>query len=246
MVDETSMVSLTMMARLLEALRPTTRLVLVGDPDQLASVEAGAVLGDLADAPGPPGRRRHAGDQPTLPGDQRHRAAGRPRCSDGRADDALEVLRADDTPEVELVEVADDAHLSAAQLDGVRADVVVSGGALLDAAERGDAAGGTGGARPAPAAVRAPPRTPRRPALERARRAVDRRRAPGAAAGRRALRRRAAAGHRERLRDRALQRRHRRRGGRRRRAGCSPPSGAAASRSSCRSCGWARCARCTR
>ncbi len=46
-VDETSMVSLTMMARLLEALRPQARLVLVGDPDQLTSVEAGAVLADL-------------------------------------------------------------------------------------------------------------------------------------------------------------------------------------------------------
>ncbi|HSX67030.1 exodeoxyribonuclease V subunit alpha [Nocardioides sp.] len=46
-VDETSMVSLTMMARLLEAVRPDARLVLVGDPDQLASVEAGAVLDDL-------------------------------------------------------------------------------------------------------------------------------------------------------------------------------------------------------
>lgn len=46
-VDETSMVSLTMMARLLEAVRPDARLVLVGDPDQLASVEAGAVLSDL-------------------------------------------------------------------------------------------------------------------------------------------------------------------------------------------------------
>jgi len=46
-VDETSMVSLPLMSRLLEALRPTARLVLVGDPDQLASVEAGAVLGDL-------------------------------------------------------------------------------------------------------------------------------------------------------------------------------------------------------
>jgi exodeoxyribonuclease V alpha subunit len=46
-VDETSMVSLTMMARLLEALSPDTRLILVGDPDQLASVEAGAVLADL-------------------------------------------------------------------------------------------------------------------------------------------------------------------------------------------------------
>ncbi|MFB9743532.1 exodeoxyribonuclease V subunit alpha, partial [Pseudonocardia sulfidoxydans] len=51
-VDETSMVSLTMMARLLEAVRPDARLLLVGDPDQLASVEAGAVLGDLARAPG--------------------------------------------------------------------------------------------------------------------------------------------------------------------------------------------------
>ena len=48
-VDETSMVSLTMMARLLEAVRPETKLLLVGDPDQLASVEAGAVLADLVD-----------------------------------------------------------------------------------------------------------------------------------------------------------------------------------------------------
>jgi exodeoxyribonuclease V alpha subunit len=46
-VDETSMVSLSMMARLLEAVRPSARLVLVGDPQQLASVEAGAVLGDV-------------------------------------------------------------------------------------------------------------------------------------------------------------------------------------------------------
>jgi exodeoxyribonuclease V alpha subunit len=48
-VDETSMVSLTMMARLLEAVRSDCRLVLVGDPDQLASVEAGAVLADLVE-----------------------------------------------------------------------------------------------------------------------------------------------------------------------------------------------------
>lgn len=47
-VDEASMVPLTMMSRLVQALRPSCRLVLVGDPDQLASVEAGAVLGDLA------------------------------------------------------------------------------------------------------------------------------------------------------------------------------------------------------
>lgn len=51
-VDETSMVSLTMMARLLEAVRPGARLLLVGDPDQLASVDAGAVLADLVDGLG--------------------------------------------------------------------------------------------------------------------------------------------------------------------------------------------------
>jgi exodeoxyribonuclease V alpha subunit len=46
-VDETSMVSLSLMARLLEAVRADARLILVGDPEQLASVEAGAVLGDI-------------------------------------------------------------------------------------------------------------------------------------------------------------------------------------------------------
>jgi exodeoxyribonuclease V alpha subunit len=46
-VDETSMVSLSLMARLIEALRADARLVLVGDPGQLASIEAGAVLGDI-------------------------------------------------------------------------------------------------------------------------------------------------------------------------------------------------------
>jgi exodeoxyribonuclease V alpha subunit len=46
-VDEASMVHLEMMDALLQALPPTARLVLLGDKDQLASVEAGAVLGDL-------------------------------------------------------------------------------------------------------------------------------------------------------------------------------------------------------
>jgi exodeoxyribonuclease V alpha subunit len=46
-VDEASMVHLEMMASLLDALPATARVVLLGDKDQLASVEAGAVLGDL-------------------------------------------------------------------------------------------------------------------------------------------------------------------------------------------------------
>ncbi|WP_151669916.1 exodeoxyribonuclease V subunit alpha [Nitrincola schmidtii] len=46
-VDEASMVDLEMLATLVSALKPTARLILLGDKDQLASVEAGAVLGDL-------------------------------------------------------------------------------------------------------------------------------------------------------------------------------------------------------
>ena len=46
-VDEASMIHLEMMAALLDALPPGARIVLLGDKDQLASVEAGAVLGEL-------------------------------------------------------------------------------------------------------------------------------------------------------------------------------------------------------
>lgn len=46
-VDEASMIDLEMMANLLDALPVHARMVLLGDKDQLASVEAGAVLGDL-------------------------------------------------------------------------------------------------------------------------------------------------------------------------------------------------------
>lgn len=51
-VDEMSMVSLQLMVRLLDAVRPNARIVLVGDPDQLASVEAGTVMADITRAPG--------------------------------------------------------------------------------------------------------------------------------------------------------------------------------------------------
>ncbi len=46
-VDEASMVDLPLMARLLAALPDRARLILLGDKDQLASVEAGMVLGDI-------------------------------------------------------------------------------------------------------------------------------------------------------------------------------------------------------
>lgn len=50
-VDEASMVDLALMTKLVAALPETSRLILIGDRDQLAAVEAGSVLGDLA----PPG-----------------------------------------------------------------------------------------------------------------------------------------------------------------------------------------------
>ncbi len=79
-VDEASMVALPLMARLVDALRPEARLVLVGDHHQLASVEAGAVLGDIcagarADGFSAPFRRLLArvegGDLPGAPAGER-------------------------------------------------------------------------------------------------------------------------------------------------------------------------------
>lgn len=52
-VDEVSMVDPAIFAKLCEALLPTTRLILVGDKDQLAAVAAGQVLGDLCHAAKP-------------------------------------------------------------------------------------------------------------------------------------------------------------------------------------------------
>ncbi len=87
------MVSLTLMARLLEAVRPDSRLLLVGDPDQLASVEAGAVLADLVDGLGSRTDVRIAALQTS------HRfgesiGALAAAIRDGDADRALELLRA--------------------------------------------------------------------------------------------------------------------------------------------------------
>jgi exodeoxyribonuclease V alpha subunit len=50
-VDEASMIDLELMARLLKAVPVQARLVLLGDKDQLASVEAGAVMSQLCQAP---------------------------------------------------------------------------------------------------------------------------------------------------------------------------------------------------
>lgn len=97
-VDETSMVSLTMMARLLEAVRRGARLVLVGDADQLASVEAGAVLRDLVDGwdpAGESGRSRAGGPVSRLVTARRydeHIGALADAIRDDRPDDVVGLL----------------------------------------------------------------------------------------------------------------------------------------------------------
>src|SRR5690606_5885595 len=49
-VDEASMVDLALMSKLVDAIKPGARLILLGDKDQLASVESGAALADLTAA----------------------------------------------------------------------------------------------------------------------------------------------------------------------------------------------------
>ena len=52
-VDEASMIDMPMFAKFLSACKLSTRILLLGDKDQLASVEAGSLLGDLCKAAGP-------------------------------------------------------------------------------------------------------------------------------------------------------------------------------------------------
>lgn len=130
-VDETSMVSLTMMARLLEAVRPGSRLILVGDPFQLASVEAGAVLADLVegvqDTPG-------VGVASLVTSHRFGESIGAlaDAVRAGDVDRAIELLQAGGE-HVELVDVEDPAP-------SVRALVLPHAVDVLRAAEAGDAA----------------------------------------------------------------------------------------------------------
>ncbi len=160
-VDEASMVSLTMMSRLVEALRPECRLVLVGDPDQLASVEVGAVLGDLAERSAPAGATPTpgvatlgAGDLVDLRPVEQERALvnGVVRLSHvyrfseeiqeladairAGSPDALLAAIAKDHACIDFLDV--DPAQAGAPLDALRADVLASGQELVAAARSGD------------------------------------------------------------------------------------------------------------
>jgi len=141
-VDEASMVSLSLMARLLDALRPEARLVLVGDPGQLASVEAGTVLGDIVGTTGPAVAGPLARHVVVLTrvhrfGEGIARLASAIR--DGRSDDAVAELRGGDTA---IGWIAPDGGPDG--LAAVREDAVAAGRKIVEAARRGDAEGALG------------------------------------------------------------------------------------------------------
>jgi exodeoxyribonuclease V alpha subunit len=161
-VDETSMVPLTMMSRLLEAMRPDAALILVGDPDQLASVEAGAVLGDLVHRPPAGADARLDAVRALVPGDVEPAAEVEAELRNdvvrlrkvhrfGTSINALaELIRGGDADAVvgrlssggEHVEWLPDANVEQpglAGLEGVRADVDAAGTAMVTAARAGDA-----------------------------------------------------------------------------------------------------------
>ena len=166
-VDESSMVSLSLMASLLAAVRPSARLVLVGDPRQLASVEAGAVLGDIVGPSGGGGLRLSAAARSALEG-----VTGRPITAEdpgpgavvadgivvlrrvhrfgagvaavaeaidgGDADRAVAALQAG-TGGVQWIEVPPEVDVTRApELAGVRRAVVTAASAVFDAARAGE------------------------------------------------------------------------------------------------------------
>lgn len=136
-IDEMSMVSLPLMARLLEAVRPDARLILVGDPEQLASVDAGAVMADLV-APG-------ALDEAITSLRSNYRFSGSlASLSDavrsGDADRAIATLRDPGDERIMWIEVAGEEPRGSA-LAPLRAAVGDFGGRLLAASLQGDAAG---------------------------------------------------------------------------------------------------------
>jgi exodeoxyribonuclease V alpha subunit len=97
-VDEASMVPLTMMAKLFEALPERAHTILLGDRDQLASVEPGAVLGDIAIAasqPGPLHGSLVVLDKNYRFGNESNIFALCNAVRDGEVDRALQILKSD-------------------------------------------------------------------------------------------------------------------------------------------------------
>ena len=140
-IDETSMVPLWMMARLLEAVRPQARLVLIGDPGQLASVEAGAVLGDIVgpaeeEPDSPLGKRVVTLDRVHRYGEEIAELAEAIRAGD--ADKVLALLE-NGGEQVQWIDADPGDPASMPLLEPVRKATVEAGRAAFEAAAAGDA-----------------------------------------------------------------------------------------------------------
>ncbi len=145
-VDETSMVPLSLMARLVEAVRSDARLILVGDPGQLTSIEAGVVLGDIVG----PGTGAGEGDaagaaigQGIVVLERVHRyGGGIARLADairrGDGDGAIAVLR-NAPDEVTWLPVDVEDARADVELELVRDRAVATARAVLGAAREGQA-----------------------------------------------------------------------------------------------------------
>jgi exodeoxyribonuclease V alpha subunit len=143
-IDEASMVSLALMGRLVEAVRPDARLVLVGDPQQLVSVEAGAVLADVV-GPAAGGTREARAAGSAMTGSiavlrTNHRFSGAladlaSAVETGDGDRVMDVLRRGD-PSVSWLE-----HEPAASPAALRDRITAWAGQLVAAARRGDRTG---------------------------------------------------------------------------------------------------------
>lgn len=154
-VDEASMISLPLMARLLDAIRDEARVILVGDPFQLASVEAGAVFGEIAagkDSMSSASQRSSVADS-IVRLQRTHRfgeTSGIGRLADavkvGSVDQAMTILGDPTYPDVQLIDPANADGLLQLEQEVVRAgsevihaasgDDPVVGGNALEAMER--------------------------------------------------------------------------------------------------------------
>jgi exodeoxyribonuclease V alpha subunit len=139
-VDETSMLALPLTARLLAAVPDGCRLVLVGDPDQLNSIEVGAVLADLVAADE---RDRSLGGQVVRLVRQHRVGADSPiaplaeAIRRGDAEAAVELLRDGGDARLQFVEVAD-GSVSADAADAVMSAVAPAYDTARVAALAGD------------------------------------------------------------------------------------------------------------
>jgi exodeoxyribonuclease V alpha subunit len=145
-IDETSMVSLSLMSRLIEALRSDARLVLVGDPGQLASIEAGAVLGDIVGGESDEVHGHDEADGPSRAGivvlDRGHRFGGTiaplaAAIRDGDGDRVIDLLRsgAEDVTWIEADASRPEPPAPA------RDEALAAASAVADAAMAGSATG---------------------------------------------------------------------------------------------------------